>query len=214
MYNLKTQKPGRVAYLPIYNSMKRRLQLISQKFKDISGARSTFGDRVVVADEILVYEGVGENKKLKFASKGHIVNQGLQAIINFLAQSTGTIDTNNGWYMRVGTGGSVTTGATNALTSPDGTASSTSGGQTTSPGSSYRIAWTATWNSGSLSAITITELGLFLKIDGSLNTFNTAWSAAVQLFSRLSEADGDFTGFLVNTTVPLTIEWRLTLTFA
>lgn len=192
------------------NQFRKSYCLFAQKLKDVFHKRNTFGDVVTLSDSVCVYEG----NKLKFASKGHIVNQGLIAIVNFLGAGSGTMDPTVGWYMRVGTGGSVTTGATTALTSQDSTAANTTGGVLSNPSGSYRIAWTHTWNAGTLAAITITELGLFIKQDSSLNTFAAAWSAGVSLFSRLSAADSDFTGFAVNTAVPLTIEWRLTLTFA
>lgn len=217
--------PNRMFSLAEQNNLKRSVCLFSQKLKDIFGKRNTFGDIVKVTDEILVWEGTREQvqagtAKLKFASKGHIVNQGLVALINFFASNdaANTADylPSYAWYMRMGTGGSVTTGATTTLTSVDATAASTSGGATSSPGSSFRVAWTSTWNAGTLSAIVVTEMGLYLNIDSGLNTFATGYVAgsAAALFSRLSEADGDFTNFTVNTAVPLTVEWRLTLTFA
>lgn len=57
----------------------------------------------------------------------------------------------------------------------------------------YRVSWIATWNAGTLPAIDVSEIGLSLCSDDS---------------------DGDFTTFTVNVAVPLTIEWRLTFTFA
>ena len=46
-----------------YNMLKRRLCLSKQKVKDFLKLRNTFGDVVKVTDEILVYEGVGADKK-------------------------------------------------------------------------------------------------------------------------------------------------------
>jgi hypothetical protein len=120
-------------------------------------------------------------------------------------------------YMRLGTGGNVTQGTTTGLTTPVGTGPDSQAGATSSPGGgTYRVSWTATWNAGSLTAITVSELGLFLFLQTGLQGFG--WTqfngAGTALFSRLSAADGDFTAFVVNTSVPLTIEWRLTFTFA
>jgi hypothetical protein len=178
---------------------------------------------IKVTDEILVYEG----DKLRFASKGHIVNQGLIHMINAIAASTTQAGsqyylfsynwTSKTTYMRLGTGGNVTTGSVTSLTTPVATAPDSQAGSTSSPSAgTYRVSWTATWNAGTLTAITVSELGLFLYLQTGLQGFG--WTgfngAGVALFSRLSAADGDFTAFVINTSVPLTIEWRLTFTFA
>jgi hypothetical protein len=208
-----------------YNELKRRICLSKQKIKDIFKWRNTFGDVIRVTDEILVYEG----DKLKFASKGHIVNQGLIHMINALAASQTPTSGypfylfSRDWagrnysYMRLGTGGNVTTGSVTGLTTPVGTGPDSQAGATSSPSAgTYRVSWTATWNAGTLTAITVSEIGLFLYLQTGLQSFG--WTgfngAGTALFSRLSAADGDFTAFVVNTSVPLTIEWRLTFTFA
>jgi hypothetical protein len=208
-----------------YNELKRRICLSKQKIKDIFKRRNTFGDVIRVTDEILVYEG----DKLKFASKGHIVNQGLIHMINALAASQTPTSGypfylfSRDWtgrnysYMRLGTGGNVTTGSVTGLTTPVGTGPDSQAGATSSPSAgTYRVSWTATWNAGTLTAITVSEIGLFLYLQTGLQSFG--WTgfngAGTALFSRLSAADGDFTAFVVNTSVPLTIEWRLTFTFA
>lgn len=219
--------PKRPMTMQEYNSLKRRLCLFNQFFKDKLKRRNTFGDVVKVTDEILVYEGVGESKKLKFPSKGHIVNQGLIHIANMLAMSaisyqSGMHGTSYNWtakstYMRLGTGGNVTTGSVTQLTTLVSTAPDSQAGATSSPSAgTYRVAWTATWNAGTLTAITVSEIGLFLDIVGGLQGFGFTYGGGggSYLFSRLSAADGDFTAFVVNTSVPLTIEWRLTFTFA
>jgi hypothetical protein len=220
--------PKRPLTLMEYNALKRQICLSKQKLKDLLKRRNTFGDIVKVTDEVLVYEGEGKNKKLKFASKGHIVNQGLIHMINALAASqTGSSGPyylfSRDWtgktysYMRLGTGGNVTQGTTTNLTTPVSTPPDSQSGATSSPGGgTYRVAWTATWNAGTLTAITVSEIGLFLYLNTSLQGFG--WTgfngAATALFSRLSAADGDFTAFQVNPSVPLTVEWRLTFTFA
>ena len=205
-----------------YNALKRSLCLSKQRIKDVFRRRNTFGDVITVTDEIRVYEG----KKLRFASKGHIVNQGLIHIINLLsptALSYGSSlhGTSYQWtskttYMRLGTGANVTQGTTTGLTTPVATAPDSQAGVASSPGGgTYRLAWTATWNAGTLTAITVTELGLFLDLVATLQGFGWTYSGGgTALFSRLSSADGDFTAFVVNTSVPLTVEWRLTFTFA
>ncbi len=215
--------PKRPMTMLEYNELKRRICLSKQKLKDVFKRRNTFGDMIKVTDEILVYEG----DKLRFASKGHIVNQGLIHMINAIAASTTQAGsqyylfsynwTSKTTYMRLGTGGNVTTGSVTSLTTPVATAPDSQAGSTSSPSAgTYRVSWTATWNAGTLTAITVSELGLFLYLQTGLQGFG--WTgfngAGVALFSRLSAADGDFTAFVVNTSVPLTIEWRLTFTFA
>lgn len=206
--------------------------LAKQKLKDLCALRNTKGDRILITDKILAYEGTPQNRgKLLVCTKGHIVDMGLIALINFISAgnpSTSGIfyfpsykwDTKT-TYMRLGTGGSVTTHGTTGLTSPNATPPSSQSGVTSNPDQgSYRVAWTATWNAGVLPAITVTEIGLWLNNIGSATTLQPfQWSPQnaqinVQFFSRISEADGDFSSFLVNTAVPLTIEWRLTFTYA
>lgn len=219
--------PKRPLSMQEYNTLKRKLCLFNQFFKDKLKRRNNFGDIVEVTDEITVYESAGSSKKLKFASKGHIVNQGLIHIVNMLAMSgisysSGMHGTSYNWitkstYMRIGTGGNVTTGTVTGLTTQVATAPDSQAGTTSSPGGgTYRISWTATWNAGTLAAITASELGLFLDMVNGLQNFAYTYSGGGGsiLFSRLSAADGDFTAFVVNTSVPLTIEWRLTFTFA
>jgi len=212
-----------------WNKLKEEMCDIESTLKSKLGLRNTFGDRIIIKDEVLVYEG----EKLLFKSRGHIVNQGLIGIINLLgsgllsATTTGHglpsrgMDTGQAWsnkvqYMRVGTGTGVTTGTMTTLVTINTTAPDSQSGAIASPTvGTYRVSWIATWNAGTLPAINVSELGIFLCLDVSLNTFEaTCVPANAQFFSRLSDSDGDFTTFLVNTAVPLTIEWRLTFTFA
>jgi hypothetical protein len=218
-----------------WNNMRAALWSLKQFFQNGLHLRNTFGDRIIIADEIRIYEGEGANKRLKVKSKGHIVNQGLIAITNLLSWSTisyggsssGGLSSYNftpsgNSYIRLGTGGNVTTGTVTGLTTPVSTVPSSQAGTTSSPqGGQYRISWTATWNAGTIGAITISEVGLFLAFAnsfGSLQSFGWSRSNTINegamFFSRLSAADGDFVAFVVNTSVPLTIEWRLTFTFA
>jgi len=205
-----------------WNTLKEKLCDIESTLKALLGLRNTFGDHISIKDEVLVYQG----DKLLFKSKGHIVNQGLIGIINLMA--CGTMPTSDSMpsntfpttyvksTMRVGTGGGVTVSSTTALTTEVATAPNSQSGATASPAvGTYRASWLATWNAGTLAAITITELGLKLNIKETLQVFGAGLTANPNmLFSRLSDADGDFVAFLVNILVPLTVEWRLTFTFA
>ena len=71
-----------------WNSVRAAIWDLKQFLQNGLGLRNTFGDRVIIKDEIRIYEGEGANKKLKVKSKGHIVNQGLIAITNLLSWST------------------------------------------------------------------------------------------------------------------------------
>lgn len=194
--------------------------LAIQKLKDLLGVRNTFGDKITVKDEVLVYAG----KKLLFKSKGHIVNAGLIGLVNFMGIAQVSSVSNvpsaawaaKGQYMRVGTGGTVTQAGTTGLTTIDNTAASSQSGALTNVSTGiYRISWSAVWNAGVLGAIDVSEIGLWLYLLTNLQAFGaTGVSAATAFFSRISVADGDFNVFTVNVAVPLTIEWRLTFTFA
>jgi len=204
------------------------LRRIKHELRQRLGLRNTFGDRIVISDEVLVWQG----DRLLFRSKGHIVNQGLIDIVNLMTATnvagasyglpTGGSALNKKWsqkvqYMRVGTGTGVTTSAMSSLVTQTATAADSQSGATAMPAlGTYRISWTATWNAGTLAAIDVSELGLFLCLDVTLRAFEIANMTVsdAQLFSRLSNSDGDFTTFTVNTAVPLVIEWRLTFTFA
>ncbi len=203
------------------NRLKEILHDAKQSIKDRLGLRNTFGDRILIKDEVLVWQG----KKLLFKSKGHIVSQGLTELVNLMGVggTTTTYGTpGSGWAnqsrgkMLVGTGTGATTAAMTGLVTPNSTLPTTQSGLIANPTAGvYRVSFIATWAAAALTAITVTELGLFLQVDTTLRAFNgTVTPANYVFFSRLSSSDGDFTAFLVNIAVPLTVEWRLTFTFA
>lgn len=226
--NLKPQVPRKY-----WNKLVSGWWALKQLMQGKMRLRNTFGDVVKVKDEILVYEGTAEQvqngtAKLKIKSKGHIVNSGLVALTNTFgstASQTAAVqgfsyNAGSQWYIRCGTGSGATTATTNSLTTQYATAPNSHSVALTNPTSgTYRTTWTATWNASTLSAITITEFGLWLNINkmyngGSLSTGLINYSTSSRFFSRLSSADGDFTSFEVNTSVPLTVQWNLTFTFA
>lgn len=181
---------------------------------------------MLLEDEVLCFEGEGKNRKLLFKSKGHIVNYGLIAIVNLFAINTLVSSTHVPSYNwtaqgtgRIRLGRDTTTktgGGTTGLTNPIDTNPNSQSGTTSNPAANqYRVAWSATWNAGTISG-TVGEMGLFLNLINTLQAFGTTNASASSfiLFSRLSTADGDFSAFEINTAAPLTIEWRLTLTFS
>lgn len=218
--------------MKIYNQLWGEICRLRQRLKELTHRRNRRGDKIIIEDEVLVWEGSAEDvkagrAKLKFWSKGHIVDLGLMTIIN-LASASGTTGSTeyttypaNGWYMYVGTGSGTTAHGTTALVSPVTTKPSSQSGATSNPSAGqWRISWTGTWNAGALSAITVSEIGLYLNYftnETTLAGFGATPSSQTVsqfLFSRLSVSDGDFSSFTVNTSVPLTIQWNLTLTFA
>ena len=85
-----------------WNRVRAAIWDLKQFLQNGLGLRNTFGDRVIVSDEIRIYEGEGKNRKLKVKSKGHIVNQGLIAITNLLSWSTITYyTTSNGGLVKL-----------------------------------------------------------------------------------------------------------------
>jgi len=200
---------------------KRLFRELKRRARATLGLRNTFGDRVVLEDHVEAWMG----DKRVVSSKGHIVNQGLIGLINLMAihslqsglhvPSTdwSTSPYNYGWIY-VGTGTGVTTGSMTSLVTPNTTKPDSQSGATASPATgTYRVSWISTWNAGTLPAIDVSEMGLYLILITTLQSFGVSATAG-NLFSRLSDSDGDFTTFTVNTAVPLTIEWRLTLIFA
>ena len=201
---------------------------VKQLLKGKLRLRNTFGDEIRVKDEITCWQG----DKLQFRTKGHIVSYGLMLMVNYLSfagtsSATAAYGMMYSWYIRCGTGTGATGQATIGLVTINSTAPNTMSGTNSNPSTGqYRIAWTATWNSGTLSAITITEFGMWWN-NGfagsptvpSLTSFGSNYiyqsgGANTQFASRISSTDGDFTSFTVNTSVPLTLQWNLTFTFA
>jgi hypothetical protein len=214
--NLKPQAPRKY-----WNALLSWGQLKKQLLKGKMHLRNTFGDEIRIKETFNVYEG----DKLLFTTRGHIVGgntgsnsytyngttfytqgSGLAFIANLITCNYTTNGTYSPqgfsyqWRHQVGTGSGTTSPGTSALSAIVSTAANSSSLSWSNPSSGvYRITWTSTWNAGTLSAITISELGLFNNIG---------------LCSRISSSDGDFTAFQVNVSAPLTAAQTLTLSFA
>lgn len=204
------------------------MMLLRQRFRDAFHLRNTKGDKIEIVEQYIIRQGT----KILFVTKGHIVQTGLITLTNILsmAHSTGfTLGatlfdtwTTKTTYMRVGTGASVTGYNTTALTTPTATAPDSQSASVTNPSNGvFKINLTSTWNAGTLAAIIVTEIGLFgayINADTTLQAFGWATQNSVVvtvfMFSRISEADGDFAHFTVNIAVPLTITWTLTFQYA
>ena len=205
------------------------MMLLRQRFRDAFKLRNTGGDRIMITEQYIVKSG----SKILFATKGHIVNVGLMSMGNLFAVDNWGNNSyptplfaknwgSMGSYLQLGTGGNVTTATTTALTTPSATKANSQSGSYTNPSNGvYKVNFTATWNAGSLGALTITEMGLWLAYPADCTTmqtfgasFGNSATVAYFFFSRISAADGDFTSFVINTSVPLTITWTLTFQYA
>lgn len=164
-------------------------------------------------------EAVVTNGDTKFRARNKIVGQGLRHLANSLVSgiqmsTAGTsFETNvpSRSYIRVGTGTATTVDATTTLATAVATNPTSTTMASDNPSSGvYRAKFTATWNAGALSAVTVTEIGVFGNI---AVTYPGTTISALALFARLSSADAEFTAFLINASVPLVVEYRVVFTF-
>lgn len=159
--------------------------------------------------------GCGE---VHFIARNKLTGQGLRHIVNMIGLGSAVNTTSIGIGLatttgcRVGTGTGATTDGTTALATQVNTAPNTASTvcEQVSAGV-YRFRGTYTWNAGTLTAITVTEIGFFCA--GTMSVINSGSSQGTLLVARISTTDAEFAGFVVNTAVPLAIEYRLTYTF-
>jgi len=183
--------------------------------------RLLLGESIRIKAEVEVWNG-----RTRFRVKhNHFVQQALIHLINMMTVGGGAITPPRQWNvysgrytLRLGTNtttptdASMTTLVNEIATEPN----SLSGANENPSLGVVRIKVTATWLAGTVSG-TIGELGLRWGLFTGLQGFGwnpNSDSGTKNLLSRLSCADGDFTQFTINTGVPLTIEWRITFTFA
>jgi len=174
---------------------------------------------ITIRSEVEVWNGkthirVGHN---------HFVDQGLINLVNQLTMGSGATGNQqqqvySGYYtLKLGrdtttpTTASMTTLVDEVATEPN----SLSGAKSNPVTGTVRITVTATWLAGTVSGA-VGELGLRWGLWSSLQSFG--WQASANsntkwLMSRISNADGDFSAFTINTGAPLTIEWRITFSF-
>lgn len=128
----------------------------------------------------------------------------------------------NGWTMLIGSDTETpTTASTTALTSPIiNTGTEPSQKQIFTTDGSGDGVWTATyramWNQGTVSG-TVGEVGLYLRMPtyttSGWNVYNTNYTPSLVLASRLSVADSDISPHVIDETNPLTLDWKVTLSF-
>jgi len=132
----------------------------------------------------------------------------------------------NSWNIYVGNDTTIaTTASTSALVdpigAPPGTAPDVKGLSVHSGASDgdWYVILTGTWNVGSLPAETLGEVALYMRAPDK-TTFawtvdsNTDYAPSSVMISRLSTADGDFGSFTIDTSKPLTVDWKVRFQFA
>lgn len=206
--------------------------LARQRIRDILHLRNTKHDRIAVTPVVTFFEGTLAKPLRHIATtKGHLVDAALVDLCDWTSGNYGGITTIAAWMyqygvgssgipsvpsIRLGTGGGSTVGSTSALTSIENTPPNSINGSNSNPSAGHYLnAITATWNAGSLSAITVTEAGLWAYLISSLNTWgwSLGLSRAVELADRVSANDSDFASFVVNTSVPLSAQYQVNWNF-
>jgi hypothetical protein len=186
------------------------------------------------AEHGILVEGlvtVRQGKKVIARARNHWVDQGLRGLISQIIWSlwnnassslTYAYPWYNSWKMYLGSDTATPTTTTmTALTAPIGTAPGTSPNSQSASvkdGSTdgiWSVTYLATWNAGTVSG-TVGEIALYLR---ALDNAAFQWQASgnlqpsVVMASRLSSADLDFSSFVIDTTKPLTVEWKVQFSF-
>ena len=91
--------------------------------------------------------------------------------------------------------------------------SSISGAITNPSTGVFRTQWIATWNAGSIPAVTLGEVCLYLGVSGTLLAFGGTVSSGGALYSRMASADGKFASFTIDNTKAVTVTWTFQLTY-
>ncbi len=203
--------------------------LRNQKIKDFLRLRNRRGDHIKLTAQCTFYEGTPECPTRHIAStKGHVVDGGLIALINYLSCTSSTTYTwgASGYAVggsgvpavpsiRLGTGGGATVHNTAGLVTIVNTPPSIISGATSNPSAGvYRSAWSCTWNAGVIAALTITEAGLYINAVFTLQYFGQASVVSTtNFFDRVSVADGDFSQFTIDTAKPLSCSYKINAQF-
>jgi len=159
-------------------------------------------------------------------ARNHFVDAGLKSIISIIMfnkiynnSSVKYYLPSNSWNIYLGSNTTTPTVTTmTELMAPIGAApgtppnskSITSIHDGTPDGDWYAI-WQATWNPGTVSG-TVGEAALYMK-NSDKSTFQWeptySYDPPVTMTSRVSSADGDFSSFIINTALPLTVDWKI-----
>lgn len=204
--------------------------LFKQKVKDFFKLRNTRADMMKMVVSAMFYKGTPQ-KPIKFicATKGHMVNAANIGLSNFFsANSTAAYAAPNYTFgvgsdgvptvpsMRIGVGVGATTASMSALVTITATKPSSISGVNSVPvAAKYRTAITATWNAGTLGAITVTEAALYMFLMGAAqNAFGAAYSGpTIYMADRISSTDVDFGSFVVDVAKPLSFQYNIEFLF-
>ena len=180
-------------------------------------------EEVKIEGRVIIRQG---DKILVNNARNHFVDSGLKSIISVIifnriigGNSYYYLPSNN-WNIYLGSDTTTHTVTTmTELMAPIGTSpgtppnskSITSIHDGTPDGDWYAI-WQATWNPGTVSG-TVGEAALYMK-NSDKNTFQwgvtgSSYNPSVTMTSRVSSADGDFSSFIINTALPLTVDWKI-----
>jgi hypothetical protein len=167
-----------------------------------------------------------QGERVVAEARNHFVNQGLMALISLLcisAHGHTSYAPAREWsttraYCGIRLGSDTTTPTTaimeNLTTPLGGWANSASLSRSNPSPGVYQVTYTSTWNAGAVSG-TIGEVGLFLYIWDALQPAGGySGTPSRRLASRLSVADGDFTAYTIDTSLPLTVQWIIQFSFA
>jgi hypothetical protein len=189
-------------------------------------------DEVQIKGYVTIWQGEGKNKKLIVKrAENHFVDAGLKGLVSALVCKKLSVTTNYiySWShtpkIYIGSDvDTVTTHETSALIAPIGNAPGTapsaiSGADLTNPSSGvWRTSYTAVWYAGTVSG-TVGELGLYLR---PFTMFTAGWEIATgvlityssAMVSRLSNANADFSSFVIDPSKSITVQWDIEVSFA
>ena len=187
--------------------------------------------RILVKGKVIVTNG-----ERAVVASNHFVDQGLQSIISQIIQggtNTSYAYAVNPWYANwtILLGSDTTTPTTCTMTAlvaqiggnPNSKSATTKDG---SADGIWNVKFSAVWNAGTVSG-TLGELALYEGVSpvagqGIMNKTQFGWTwtslgaevtLAQAMISRLSSADLDFSSFVIDNSVPLTVEWTVQFSF-
>ena len=182
-------------------------------------------DALLIQGKVTICQGEGKDKKVIVKdAENHWVDAGLKGLVSALVCSKENQNISP-WaagvqmYLGSDTAAPTTHGMT-ALTTPIGTAPGTppnsiNGASRTNPATGkWQTSVTAVWNSGTVSG-TVGELALYLRAFSNLTVgWTLTTNPANVMVSRLSSASSDFSSFAIDPSKSLTVEWRLSISYA
>ena len=193
---------------------------VSEKQKETKPA-----DQLLVKGKVTIWQGEGRDRKVIVReAENHWVDAGLRGLVSALVcsrENQNIYPWAAGVQMYLGSDTAApTTHGMTALTTPIGVAPGTppntiSGASRTNPETGkWQTSVTAVWNAGTVSG-TVGELALYLRAFANITVGWTLTSnPANVMVSRLSSADSDFSGFAIDPSKSLTVEWRISISYA